>query len=785
MERLLWGWVAGVLMLWFWPVLPDLRWAFCPLLMALLAWCRWRALGCLLLGLALGGAVSVWQAAEQMRSWLPSACEGKALTATGVIDGLPSPREDGGWRLVFRPQAAPPCVADGARWQLSWRANMPVRPGETWRLTVTLKRPHGPSNPGGFDAERFAHENRISAIGHIRQGERLQAAAPGIDAWRQQLRERLLPAFPAQPVAAGTVLALLTGDRSGIPAEAWERYARTGITHLVAISGVHITMVAWLAGLLTRRLWRLSPSLLCWQPAGRVAALAGWFAAFAYAALAGLEVPAQRTLLMLGVLVLMRWLPGEFSGRQALLAALALVLLIDPLAIHAMGLWLSFAAVALLMLGGLTPGEEGGWRAALRGQWLATWGLMPLSLLLFGRLSWLSLPVNLVAIPWVTFGVVPLAMLGALLQPLLPSAGVAVWALAVQLMAWLDAGLAHAASWPGAFSWFTLPGPSGLWLMLSVALLLMPRRLPGRWLAPLPLLAVVWPLPPLAAGQAEVTFLDVDQGLAVHVRTASHHLLYDTGPPYGPHTDAGARQILPYLRLRRVAALDRLMLSHGDNDHVGGAGSVLQGLPVRSGMGAWPDALADWPSTRRPPWQPCQAGTRWVWDGVRFEVLWPDVAHLPDKDNDRSCVLRIVTAGGSMLIPGDLEKPGEEALLAGPHRAALHADVLSLGHHGSKTSTSAAWLTAVSPRMVVASLGYRNRYRHPHPTVVARVQQAGIPGWRTDRAGAVQVLLGENGAPIRTTRWRAERVHYWQRPDAVSDGSPPGLSMLGALQALP
>lgn len=783
MERLLWGWVAGILLLWVWPALPAPAWALLPLGMAgVVGWLalhrtRRQTLSLVLLGVAGGLGWSVWQARAQMATWIAPACEGRVLSASGVIEGLPVPREDGGWRLVFRPDADDPsCIAPDARWQLSWRADTAVRPGERWAVQVKLKRPHGPANAGGFDAERFAHENRLSAIGSIRQARRLAPADSSIDGLRWQIRQRLLPAFPEQPAAAGTVLALLTGDRSGIPLTAWERYARTGITHLVAISGVHITMVAWLAGLFARRAWVCSARAVAWQPAARMAGLFGWLAAAGYATLAGLEVPAQRTLLMLGVLILMRWLPGEFSGRQALVAALSLVLLMDPLAIHAMGLWLSFAAVALLMAGGLAPGEEGGWRAALRGQWLATWGLMPLTLLLFGRLSWVSLPVNLLAIPWVTFGVVPLAMLGGLLQPLMPEWGIWPWRLAVWLMAVLDGLLQWAAELPGAYSWFSLPARSGLWLMLAVVLCLMPRRLPGRAFLPLPLLAMCWPVPGLQPGQARVTFIDVDQGLAVHVETAAHHLLFDTGPPLGPRADAGSRQILPYLRANRVNALDRLVLSHDDADHTGGAGSVMRELPVREVVGVWPSTLADWPAAQRPRHTACRAGEHWVWDGVRFEWLWPDPARLPEKDNDRSCVLRIRVQGRAILIPGDLEAVGERAVLASRFAGWLRADLLSLGHHGSKTSTTPDWLAAVAPREVVASVGYRNRYRHPAPAVVTRLLAQGVTGWRSDATGSIRYDFLDADWP-EPVRWRAAHRHYWQLADDPS--------MLGALRALP
>ncbi|MEL0028894.1 MAG: DNA internalization-related competence protein ComEC/Rec2, partial [Perlucidibaca sp.] len=601
---------------------------------------------------------------------------------------------------------------------------------------------------------------------------------------RLRVREDLLTRFPAQPDAAGTVLGLLTGDRAGMSAEAWVRYARTGVTHLVAISGVHITMVAWLAGWLLQRAWLRWPRLAIRVPAARVAGLAGWLAACAYGALAGMGLPTQRTLLMLGVLVLMRWLPGEYPGRLILLAALAAVLAGDPLAVHSAGLWLSFLAVALLMTGGLSPSEERGWRAALRAQWLATWGLLPLTLALFARISSFSQPVNMIAIPWVTFAIVPMAMLGLLLQCLHEGAGVPAWRLAVWLMARLDAVLAWAAAWPGAAMDLALPGLSVLWLALALVLLLMPSALPGRALAFLPLLAVCWPWPALSPGQMRVTVLDAGQGLAVHVATARHGLVFDTGPPMGAHADAGSRVILPFLHWRGVRALDVLMLSHDDLDHTGGAGSLMQGLPVRQLLGVWPSILADWPASTRPPHMPCHAGRSWVWDGVRFDLLWPG-DDPPSGDNNRSCVLRVEAGGQVVLIPGDLEAAGERVLLRGDHER-LRADLLVLGHHGSKTSSTAAFLRAVRPREVIAAVGYRNRYHHPAPVVLRRLSALAMPGWRTDETGALSYDFLEAGRFPEVRRWRLVRGGYWLLPVSTADRSAgEAVSMLGALPVFP
>lgn len=813
MERFLWGWVAGVLAL-LWRERLDSSWLFAALTVT--AACmlatglaprtphglrarRWLPCLC---GLALGLQVSTQVASRQMASWLPLSCEGKPLRVRGEVVGLPEPDETGSTRLRFQPDAGGACIAREGLWQLSLQQpgggppgksrpglsqGLPVdvRPGERWQFFLRLKRPHGLQNPGGFDGERWWHQERITATGWIKSAQRLQAAPPSLDGLRWRIRQRLLTRFPQHPQAAGTVLALLTGDRIGIDDAAWLRYSRTGITHLVAISGVHITMVAWLIGWLLQRLWLRLPGAAARIPAARIAGLGGLLAACGYGLLAGMGLPTQRTLVMLGVLVLMRWLPGEYAGRQILLLALAVVLAGDPLAVHSVGLWLSFAAVALLMAGGMAPGEEGGWRSALRAQWLATWGLTPLTLALFARISWISLPVNLVAIPWVTFAIVPLAMLGLLLWPCHEGASDLVWSLAIWLMAQLDSLLAWVAAWPGAVSEFALPGVSVLWLALVLALLLMPRALPGRLLAGIPLLAVLWPQPGLVPGQMRLTVLDVGQGLSVHVQTATHNLLFDTGPPMGAQADAGGRVVLPYLRWRGVRRLDVVIFSHDHIDHTGGGATVLQALPVAQVLGVWPSLLARWPAVPRPAWQHCLAGQSWTWDGVHFSMLWPFSAQMTNE-NERSCVLRIEAGGQVVLLPGDLESGGEQALLANDDPARLRADLLVLGHHGSNTSSTAAFLHVVRPQEVVAAVGHRNRYRHPSRAVVRRLAAMGIPGWRSDETGAVQYDFLQAGEFPSARRWRPDQGHYWLLPvPTAGQSGQEALSMLGALPVFP
>lgn len=775
------GFALGVVLLLLWPWLPSWPVCLAPLLPA--CWLGWRGLwrpALALLGLALGMSWSVQVASRQLAAWLPLACENQPLIVTGRVVGLPEPDDTGRGRFLFQPLTTATCQPADSLWQVSADFAGRMRPGEVWSLQLRLKRPHALSNPGGFDAEKLAHQRGVTATGWARAGQRLAATLDRVDGLRWRLRQALLARFPGQP-AAGTVLALLTGDRNGIPPEAWDRYARTGITHLVAISGTHITMVAWLSGWLAARLWLLLPGLALRLPASRVAAVAGLGCATAYGVLAGMELPTQRTLLMLAVFLSARWLPGEWSGSQALLLSLAVVLAFDPLSVHAAGLWLSFMAVGLLMLGGLAPGEESGWRSALRAQWLATWGLMPLTLALFARVSWVALPVNVVAIPWVTFGIVPPAMLGALCLDVWPAATDLCWRLSVWLMTKLDQLLTLFADLPWAAADLSVPGARLPALILMLALLLMPRALPGRWLAVFPALVLCWPQPSLQPGQLRLTVLDVGQGLSVHVQTARHNLLYDTGPAMGAHMDAGSRVILPYLRWQAVKSLDMVMISHDHLDHTGGLATILKALPVARLMGRPPEAV-----TQGRAVTPCQGGQHWRWDGVDFDVFWPVPEVAPGGENNHSCVLRIRVGGRAILLPGDLEAPGERWLVSTLPTDALRADLLILGHHGSKTSSTETFLDVVRPREVIASCGHRNSYRHPSAPVVERLAARRVTGWRTDRSGALryEFLQADRFPTVR--RWRLTPAHYWaQWPEAAGHPDAGQRDALGALAAFP
>jgi len=727
--------------------------------------------------LAAAGIGFVWACGYGMlrlAEALPAELEGRDIVVNGVVAGLPQTL-DAGQRFVFEVEHA---EADGVprRLLLGWyrgRAEAEsdlarqVHAGERWRLTVRLKRPHGNLNPHGYDYEANLFERGLRATGYVRNGAAALKLADFVatpttlvERLRERTRERILAALPDAPLA-GVLVALVIGDQQAIGGDLWERFNRTGITHLMAISGLHVTMLAGVVGMLVGGLWRRVPRLALRLPAQKAAALAGVLGAWAYCLLAGFAVPAQRTLVMLAVVAIALWAGRLTQGSRVLALALLAVLLFDPLAIRSAGFWLSFGAVAALLyadagrIGRTDRTGRGGWlRRAIASQWAVTLALLPALLALFQQFSLVSPLANAFAIPLVSLAITPLALLGSLLHLDL------LLVVANRLAEWMMLGI-DALSGAGWSVWQQAAPPwwSVLLGLTGCAILLLPRGFPARGLGAimlLPLLTAQGPRP--AEGAARITVLDVGQGLAVHVQTAAHDLVYDTGPQFSIEANSGNRIILPYLRALGVSRLERLIVTHQDRDHSGGAEALLAGLPValvQSSLGAdSPYRLS------APGQQPCADGESWEWDGVRFEMLHPRAAAyaLPAaKTNDLSCVLMVTAGGRRMLLTGDIEAASELDLIA-RHGARLRADVLLAPHHGSRTSSHPAFVDAVAPAAVVLPVGYRNRFRHPNGEVMARYAARGIAVHRTDGDGAVIVSLGD---ALRIEHTRVLRRRYW------------------------
>jgi competence protein ComEC len=734
---------------------------------------------------ALGFAWAALCADARLADALPDNWEGRDVALTGVIASLPQPF-DRGVRFEFEVERV---GTAGARvpehLQLTWYsgygndsdAPIPeVHAGERWTLSARLRKPHGNANPHTFDYEAWLLERGIRATGYVRTGR--GSAAPAllapttwsvrsvVDGTRERIRTHLRKALGDAPYA-GVIIALAIGDQRAIDSEDWQIFARTGVSHLMSISGLHVTMVASLAAWAVFALWRLSvrytPRLMLLLPAPKAAALGGFLAAFAYCMLAGFAIPAQRTLYMLGVAAFAIWRGWFGSATRVLAIALGVVAVLDPWAALSPGFWLSFGAVALLLLAGQSQHLRSGsvrahWlRTALVAQLAITLGLVPLTLALFQQVSLVGPLANAVAIPLVSLVITPLALLAAVLP----------FDVIAHLAHALQSGLMVYLEWLGGFDWAVWqqaspPLPIVVLAAIGALWLLVPwwwswRALGAVWMLPLFLHAPK----PLPAGDVEVTVLDVGQGLAVVARTSTHTLLFDTGPAYSPEADGGNRVIVPFLRGAGVRQLDGMLVSHDDDDHSGGALSVLEAVPVgwlaSPLSGAHPIVATAGGRAR-----PCQAGQQWEWDNVRFEILHPlasDYANFASaRDNAQSCVLKITAHGRGMLLPADAERDVEARQLR-TQAAALRSDVLVAPHHGSQTSSTAPWVAAVGAATVIFPVGYRNRFRHPAQEVVERYRESGAQLLRTDQGGAIAVRI--DAAGVRTESYRLSHPRYW------------------------
>ncbi|MBQ0931921.1 DNA internalization-related competence protein ComEC/Rec2 [Ideonella sp. 4Y16] len=788
---------------------PGVAWAVLGLGTACLglaaAWSRrggpWPALLLATGLLSVAAGSTDLRADSRLQDRLAPALEGRDLRLQGRVQGLVQVQADG-LRFAFEPDPAAPLLDESegplstplpSRLWLVWptadgalAAPAALAAGEAWRLPVRLRSPHGQLNPQGFDAELWAFERGLGGFGQVRTGRGAVAQRLGPPRWwvpeealgwlRQRARDRILLSGP-DPATVGVLAALAIGDQSAIGPAQWAVFRDTGVAHLMSISGLHITLFAALAQALLAVVWRRWPAGVARWPTPWVARWGGLALAAAYAVLSGWGVPAQRTVGMLALGVAMAHVGWRWPALLRGVWAAAGVATLDPWALLQPGFWLSFVAVTWLLAADPEPRAASGpgWRrigAALaqtwRTQWVVGLGLAPLVVLWFNQWSLAAWPANLVAVPWVTWVITPLALLGLLWPPVLTVAAV----LLAPLL-WLTDALAQG-------HWASLAVPAGPGWLVAPAMLgagLAVWRLPRlvQALSLLLALPVLWPAQRLPApGHWWVQALDVGQGSVALVRTRHHLLVYDAGPAQGEGEDAGERVIWPALRALGERQIDELLLSHGDLDHIGGAGSLLRRLPVarlRHSLDPSHPLLAD-----RTGAQPCQAGQAWVWDGVHFEVLWPPEpgARRQGATNAASCVLRVDDEQGrALLLTGDIGV-AEEAALAPGLAARPPLSVLLVPHHGSRSSSSDALLGATRPTVAVMQLGYRNRYGHPHPEVMARYRAASIDVVRTDVCGAWR--WDDAGASCT----RDVHRRYWHhRP---SDVPPPPA---GALVAKP
>ena len=752
--------LAGAGLALCWPTLPGVgvRWLLLAGATAVLLWGGGRSRWWVLPLLGMGWT---WHQAGQVldHPW-PDVLSEKAVWLEGQVVDLPR-HLSASSRFVLRVDQIDGKTGWGGRLvELHWRVargreDSPLRTqvsaGERWRLMARVRPPRTLLNPGGFDTERHALANRIQGTGWVQpEGARRLEAGRGLTHWRAGMSARIPLAGEGRFIRA-----LALGDTRQLTQEDWQLLRSTGLTHLVAISGFHVTLMGVVMAALAGGLWRMMPRLGRHLPRPQAQVAAALGGALVYAAASGLGLPAVRTVLMVAVVCLARWHRRTVTVWQCLAWALMAVLIVDPLALLAAGFWLSYAGVAWLAWA-LGASSAGGWRGLLVAQAVATAGLLPMSVFLFGQASLVGPLANLLAIPWWSLVVVPLCVLGLGLETLLQGSGGWAW--------WL-AGKAFAPSWR-LFAWMGRWPLAEIWVpesgLLSVALalagtawMLLPKGTPVRLAGSVLWLPLLWPHRELpVTGSMDVHMLDVGQGQAVIVRTSNHVLLYDAGPAVPEGFDAGERVVVPAFQALGIHRLDALVVSHGDNDHAGGAASVLARYPAADEVYAPAGLDSALPVTHR-----CERGMAWEWDRVQFRFLHP-TPFFPYAGNESSCVLQVTTKGGALLLTGDIGRTVENRLIVAEGDG-LRSAVVSVPHHGSAGSSSGRFIRAVSPALALVSAGKDNRFGHPHPTVVTRWQAGGAEVATTADRGAIRVWMGPGGTEMRERRQSHRRL--WHR----------------------
>jgi competence protein ComEC len=751
--------LLGVLAVQWLVVLPP-AWVYGVLAAIACVALRLRTYGRALAWCLFGVAWACWRGSSAMDARLPRDREGQDITIVGRVADLPLVGNDTTGFLLDVEHAAfgdTPLPLHG-RVRVNWyRDAADIQPCSRWQLSLRLKRPRGLLNPGGTDSERSALERNIVAVGYVRDSADNVPLGPAcfcINAVRAAI-SRAIAERVSDPHDAALLQAFSVGDTRGLSQHDWEVARANGIPHLIAISGFHVGVAALFGVWFAKLVYLLFPRCGWRLPRVQAQAMAAMGVAGAYSALAGFGLPTVRTLLMIGIVALARCSRRHPTGAQTLALALVAVLLVDPLSVLSAGFWLSFIGVAFLMICMSMRGKGllGFLHELSAGQLVMTLSLMPLTIWFFGESSLVGALSNLIAVPFVSFVIVPVTLIGMILLGICPPLAQPVFVCA----AWLSHAqwwlLERMATWPGAH-WY-LPEVSGWALVLATlgALwLFAPRGMPMRWLGGLLFLPLLFPSRTLPAqGGFQLWMLDVGQGLSVVIRTEHHALVYDAGARYPSDFDLGEAAVLPSLHALGIEHLDLLVASHADNDHAGGIPAVAAQFPAAERISGEPERLPVAMAA-------CEAGKRWRWDGVSLRVLPSGKTGGPA--NDRSCVLLVEGAGGRVLLAGDITAAVEPAVAAAVAEGLPL--VLSVPHHGSKTSSSAAFIQSISPALALVSAGWRNRFHHPSAVVMKRYDEAGVPWLNTATSGAIQVNAPPDRPPYVADTWRQRQSRYWR-----------------------
>jgi competence protein ComEC len=679
--------------------------------------------------------------------------QGQDLTITGTIDSVPE-IYDRRIRFAFKPDQDQN-IPLPKKILLSWYQPFAkdLQADDRWQLTVRLKQPYGMKNPGSFDYESWLFQQGIGATGYVRNNNKnlrlKNAAIYSANTLRQSLFNTI-DQHLSRSDHRGIIQGLTTGIRHNINQQQWQLLRLSGTSHLLAISGLHIGLAAAIGFFSFRWLWSRRANNLLILPAIQVAAIGGFILALLYASLAGFSIPTQRALLMVSVVMISLFIKRPVAIHSTLVLSLLVILIWDPLSVLSAGLWLSFAAVAVILFSCQYRFPKPRWQWAKIHVFIAL-GLTPLLLVFFLQLSFIAPIANIIAVPFISLIVVPLLLLCIFLLWLYEPLGLLLLEFVDLILSFFWPFLNFVVSLP--YSHWTSSQIPLLYLLpivISILLLLAPKAVPGKHLAVFGLLPLLLYSPERPdKGEFWFTLLDVGQGLAAVVQTQKHTLVFDTGPKFSDNFNTGTAIVLPFLQSQGINHIDTLIVSHGDNDHIGGAAPLIEAIPVST--------IITSATSKLPKALPCLSKKSWQWDQVNFRIF---VAEGIDKSsNNQSCALQVENTAGEVLLSGDIEKQAEIQLIK-QYGTVLKSDILLAPHHGSNTSSTHSFIDTVEPNVVLFPVGYRNRYHFPHDLVKKRYRDRQITMLNTADHGAIHYRfdLSSYSAPLT---WRQHARKIW------------------------
>lgn len=686
--------------------------------------------------------------------------EGAAVELTGVVSSLPETYA-GHIQFMFDVETlvdskdkhyeSPGTV------RLNWyKTQITPAPGEIWQLKVKLKRPYSFMNHGGFDYETWMLRQGVKATGYVNKNQFNKRLRVSNTHYILRLRHTLAEKIKAvldKPLL-GLVMALSLGDRSQLEIDQWQVLTHTGTNHLIAISGLHLGLIAGFIYFLTQSCWRRFYFATQLIPAPIIAAVMSFMGAFFYAALAGFSLPTQRALIMIGVFLFSLFSAKRILTLNAVCIAIVLILIMDPLAIIAADFWLSFTAVILILyITRYRINKRNHLQRWLHLQCLLSLALFPVLIFWFKQIPFYSVLANIIAIPVIGFIMVPLILLAMIFIFALPSLSAFLYFLTDKINDTLWSYLNFLSKLDYAIVPIFASSLSILLMtMVGTFIILMPRGLPGRWIGLFCFFPLMFPLlDDLRAGEFNLSLLDVGQGLSAVVKTKEHVLVYDTGARFSERFNIGDAVLIPFLRSQGIQQLSMLMVSHGDNDHIGGANALLENFEIDRVLTSVPDKLSHTSTSM------CYTGQKWIWDSVKFEVLHPQLGST-FTGNNASCVLKVSSQYGSVLLTGDIEKQAETNLVKNM-RDKIKADIMLVPHHGSKTSSAAEFIESVAPEYGLISAGYRNRFGFPKQDIMSRYESHGVKTLVSYKTGELSAKFSETGLIIEQFRSKIRR--FW------------------------